>query len=213
MQCIRQILHVPLVKEFPEIHLESTASASRCLPNFPFFQIFHYILNAISQPLYAICSIQLTLSSLIYHPQALGEETISNCLIAWTSPMQSYFHFHGSIRPRQRLVSACACGLWTANFHDILLTTLVGANRTNCSALLSLLKILHFLLSFSPPPPPGPCAKKNARSDRKFMCNCTDISKMRVLQRNRVAKRINFVIRRIHTTTTDLWASVETELQ
>ena len=82
LQCIGQILHVPLVKKFPEIHFESSASVSKCLPNFPFFQSFHYILNAISQPMCVICSIHLTLSSLIYHPQTLGEETMTNCLTA-----------------------------------------------------------------------------------------------------------------------------------
>lgn len=82
LQCVRQILLVQLVKKFPEIHFESSASVSKCLSNFPFFQSFHYILNAISQPMCAICSIHLTLFSPVYHTQTLGEETITNCLIA-----------------------------------------------------------------------------------------------------------------------------------
>jgi hypothetical protein len=119
VQCIRQIPHVLLVNKFPEIRFESSASVSKCLPNFSFFQSFHYVLYAISQSICAICSIHIMLPSPVFHPQTLGEETITNCLIPWPSPIQCYFHFHGFKHPRQRLVSARVCGLWTTNFHDI----------------------------------------------------------------------------------------------
>jgi hypothetical protein len=176
---IRQILHVPLVKKFPEIHFESSASVSKCLPNFLFFRSFHHILNAISQSMCAMCSIHLTLSSPIYHPQTLGEETITNFLVAWPTPIQLYFHFHGFILPRQRLVSARVCGLWTTNFHDIPRNTLVGLTERTVLLHFHCCKFVTFrFLSLPPSPDRAKCKKKKnththtqfSRSDIKFMC-------------------------------------------
>jgi hypothetical protein len=212
LQCIRQILHVPLVKKFPEIHFESSVSVMKCLPNFPFFKILHYTLNAISQPMCAICSIHLKLSSPIYHPQTLGEETTTNCLIAWPSPIHSYLHFHDFIRPHLWLVSARVCGLWITNFHDIVRNALVGLTERTVLLHFHCYKFVTFCFLCLPLPRPGHVQKETqfARSDRKFMCK---VYRYKKIQRNRVVKRINFVIRRIYTTTTDLWASVETKLQ